>query len=85
MNITYGVLNGEPGAEDFLNQGLESLDNVTDVLLFTDGLSIPAKHPERRKDYAPLVKAYLIRAQRVKGYDSAERTNGPSLPGISAF
>lgn len=59
MNITYGVLNGDPRAEGFLDQGMQSLDGVTDVLLFTDGLSIPKETPEKHKDYAPLVQAYL--------------------------
>lgn len=59
MNITYGVLNGEPQAEDFLNQGMESLDEVTHVLLFTDGLSIPEEFPEKNKDHSSLVKVYL--------------------------
>lgn len=59
MNIDYGVLNGDPRAENFLNQGMESLDEVTDILLFTDGLSIPKQVPEKRKDYTSLVKAYL--------------------------
>ncbi len=59
MNISYGVLNGEPGAEAFFNQGTQSLDGVSHVLLFTDGLSIPREIPEKRKDHAPLVEAYL--------------------------
>ena len=59
MNITYGVLNGDPRAEGFLDQGMQSLDGVTDILLFTDGLSIPRATPEKHKDYAPLVQAYL--------------------------
>ncbi|MCG8553547.1 MAG: protein phosphatase 2C domain-containing protein [Desulfobacterales bacterium] len=59
MNITYGVLNGEKAAEDFLNQGEESLDRVAHVLLFTDGLSIPRPEPEPHKDFTDLVKTYL--------------------------
>ncbi|SMD10216.1 Protein phosphatase 2C [Desulfocicer vacuolatum DSM 3385] len=59
MNIDYGVLNGDPRAENFFNQGTESLNRVTDILLFTDGLFIPEQVPEKRKDYTPLVKAYF--------------------------
>jgi hypothetical protein len=59
MNITYGVLNGEPRAENFLNQGMESLDEVRDILLFTDGLSIPDETPQKCKDYSSLVEGYL--------------------------
>ena len=59
MNITYGVLNGESRAEEFLNQGMESLDKVKEILLFTDGLTIPEETPEKHKDYTSLVKAYM--------------------------
>ncbi|MFO7749277.1 MAG: protein phosphatase 2C domain-containing protein [Desulfobacteraceae bacterium] len=58
MNLTYGVLNGESRAMDFLNHGRESLDQVKAVLLFTDGLSIPAEKPEKKKDFTPLVTLY---------------------------
>ena len=59
MNITYGVLNGDPRAENFLSQGMEPLDKVRDVLLFTDGLSIPNETPKKHKNYTSLVKAYM--------------------------
>ena len=59
MNVTYGVLNGEKEAEPFLNQGTESLEQVRDVLLFTDGLSIPSQTPEKRRDFTSLVEDYL--------------------------
>ena len=59
MNITYGVLNGEPRAEEFLNQGVESLDQVMDILLFTDGLTIPGETPQKHKDYTSLVESYI--------------------------
>ena len=58
MNVTYGVLNGEPEAERFINQGMETLGRVTDILMFTDGLTIPRTMPEKRKDFSPLVSAY---------------------------
>ncbi|HKK91115.1 MAG TPA: hypothetical protein VJ936_06930, partial [Desulfobacteraceae bacterium] len=58
MNRTYGVLNGDPQAMDFLNHGRESLDQVKTVLLFTDGLSIPAEKPEKKKNFASLVTLY---------------------------
>jgi serine/threonine protein phosphatase PrpC len=59
MNEKYGVLNGEEKAVDFLNYGYETLDEVKDILLFTDGLSIPQKKPERSKNFSSLVKNYL--------------------------
>ena len=58
MNLTYGVLNGDPRAMDFLNHGRKSLDQVKAVLLFTDGLSIPVETPEKKKNFSPLVTFY---------------------------
>jgi len=43
MNIDYGVLSGEPEALDFLRCGSVSLAGVAAVLLYTDGLQIPAR------------------------------------------
>jgi len=59
MNKSYGVLNGEKEAGSFLNHGYESLDQVKEILLFTDGLSIPKKTPEKSKDFGTLVDHYL--------------------------
>lgn len=59
MNLTYGVLNGEEQAFDFLNHGHEPLDGVRDILLFTDGLSIPVRTPEKKKNFDFLVNLYL--------------------------
>lgn len=59
MNITYGVLNSEKAAEAFVNQGEEPLDGVANILIFTDGLSIPRPEPEPHKDFTDLVKTYL--------------------------
>lgn len=58
MNLTYGVLNGEDKACDFLKHGHEPLDQVRDILLFTDGLSIPAETPEKKRNFTPLVNFY---------------------------
>jgi serine/threonine protein phosphatase PrpC len=58
MNLTYGVLNGEPHAMDFLNHGRKSLDQVNTVLLFTDGLSIPSEKPAKKKNFTPLITLY---------------------------
>ncbi len=41
MNIDYGVLNGEPAALEFIRSGVELLDDVAAVLLYTDGLYVP--------------------------------------------
>lgn len=58
MNKTYGILNGDPAAENFMHTGFVSLDRVRTVLLFTDGLSLPSETPSRRKDFTPLVGAF---------------------------
>lgn len=58
MNISYGVLNGEPEALDFLRHGCEKLDGVSDVLLFTDGLYLPRENPLEDSDWDSFVKLY---------------------------
>ena len=59
MNITYGVLNGEPEALDFIRHGYENLTNVSDVLLFTDGLHLPRENPLEEHDWQSFVELYL--------------------------
>jgi len=45
MNIDYGVLNGESSFVSFLNSGKEKIENKKEIILFTDGLSIPSMEP----------------------------------------
>ena len=59
MNISYGVLNGEPEALDFIRHGYEDLTNVSDVLLFTDGLHLPRENPLEEHDWQSFVELYL--------------------------
>jgi len=59
MNRTYGVLNGESEAEGFILSGVESLEQVSDILLFTDGLQVPCSIPEPSKSFDCLVENYL--------------------------
>ncbi|MFO8085968.1 MAG: protein phosphatase 2C domain-containing protein [Desulfobacterales bacterium] len=59
MNRSYGVLNGEKEAEQFFRSGVEPLDNIKKILLFTDGLHIPEKIPEKRKNFDRFVENYL--------------------------
>lgn len=59
MNRSYGVLNGEREAVRFLRSGLEFLDGVREILIFTDGLNIPVEIPEREKNFDTLVELYL--------------------------
>lgn len=59
MNINYGVLNGEPEALDFICHGYEDLSDVSDILLFTDGLHIPRENPMTEHDWQFFVDLYL--------------------------
>ena len=61
MNRSYGVLNGEKEAEKFLRSGIEPLENVKQILLFTDGIHIPDKIPQKKKNFDSLVECYLSR------------------------
>ncbi|WP_300668758.1 protein phosphatase 2C domain-containing protein [Desulfoluna sp.] len=59
MNITYGVINGEETALDFLNHGSLNLTGVAHILMFTDGLFIPREDPEAESNFKELVSLYL--------------------------
>ncbi len=58
MNVTYGVLNGEPEAMNFVDTGCHSLKNVSDILIFTDGLFLPKTNPAAGNDWQQLVSLY---------------------------
>ena len=58
MNVTYGVLNGEPESMDFLRHGHESLAGVSDILLFTDGLLLPKTDPRSPSDWQTFADLY---------------------------
>lgn len=58
MNRSYGVLNGEPEAENFILSGYEKSQGVTDILLFTDGLYLPKEDPEQASDWQTFVSLY---------------------------
>jgi hypothetical protein len=58
MNVTYGVLNGEPESMQFLRHGRESLAGVSDILLFTDGLLLPKADPRSPSDWQAFAALY---------------------------
>jgi len=58
MNIAYGVLNGEQRALKFLQTGKESLENVKDILIFSDGLIPPRRNPADPIDLDEIVSLY---------------------------
>ncbi len=58
MNVSYGVLNGEPEALSFVQHGYHDLAGVSDILLFTDGLFLPKENPLDGDDWQCLVNIY---------------------------
>lgn len=69
MNVTYGVLNGEKEALNFLNYGEKSLRGIKNILIFTDGLFIPKENPEDKEDFNLFTSLYLKGGlQNVKDY-----------------
>ncbi len=58
MNVSYGVLNGEPEAMNFLRYGCQELAGVSDILLFTDGLFLPRENPLENDDWQVLTDLY---------------------------
>lgn len=59
MNVEYGSLNGEESALDFIKHGRESLDQVADIILYTDGLALPSlKNEDSNEDVERFVSLY---------------------------
>lgn len=58
MNVSYGVLNGEPESMDFLRHGRHSLAGISDILLFTDGLLLPRENPQDSNDWEAFADLY---------------------------
>lgn len=80
MNISYGVLNGEPEALNFLRHGHEELDNVSDILLFTDGLFLPRENPLEDSDWDSFVNLYRQGGlQAVRDYVRRLQCKDPAL------
>lgn len=58
MNRTYGVLNGEPAALNFLCHGRQETSGISDILLFTDGLFLPRSDLHQAHDWQGFVDLY---------------------------
>lgn len=58
-NVTYGALNGEPEAMNFVRSGRESLENVAHVLLFTDGLMLPSEDRSLPDNFSLMAQLFL--------------------------
>ena len=83
MNRSYGVLNGEPEALDFLVHGEEELDGVSDILLFTDGLFVPRENPLENNDWQSLVELY--KAGGLRGVQKHVRERQQSDPRLQQY
>ncbi|HEX9722374.1 MAG TPA: protein phosphatase 2C domain-containing protein [Candidatus Paceibacterota bacterium] len=55
VNRAHGALTGEEEALAFLKSGEEKLENVSDIILLTDGLILPKEDPEQKDDWETFV------------------------------
>ena len=83
MNRSYGVLNGEADAAHFFHWGSIPFDNVREVLLFTDGLSIPSPTPTRYKKFDTFMTRYFDLG--LTGLKNHIRSIEKSDPGCKRF
>ena len=60
MNVTYGVLNGETQALDFIRHGTLQLDGIASILVFTDGLFLPREDPDHEIDWQRFVDLFRL-------------------------
>ena len=58
MNHSYGVLNGEGAALDFVRSGVRKLDDVKAILLLSDGMFLPSEAPGAALEVDELVSIY---------------------------
>ncbi|MFH1711726.1 MAG: protein phosphatase 2C domain-containing protein [Patescibacteria group bacterium] len=57
-NKLYGVIDGDPAFESFIETGEIKRDGITDILIFTDGFELPKKDPKSPADYQPMIDLY---------------------------
>jgi len=72
MNRTYGVLNGEVQAADFLQYGHVPLAGIRQIVAFTDGLHLPTAHPEQGADFS--TAAGILRTRGLRKLHEQIRT-----------
>lgn len=69
MNVDYGAISGDDDVKNFIKEGKESLDNVSDIIIFTDGFFIPKQDPREAYDVEKIVELYKRgRLEAVKDY-----------------
>jgi len=79
-NIDYGLLNGEIDAQKFIYTGFEPIQNVTDILLFSDGLLIPNPNPSKPDDFKTLINLYYQNGlQEIRDYVRKLQVSDPQL------
>lgn len=57
-NRTYGMLNGDKRAARFFKFGMRKLDSIRSLIIFTDGLHLPQKYPQRAPDWEKFAAHY---------------------------
>jgi len=85
-NVSYGFLNGDPNAKDFIITGNESLADISDIVLFTDGLLIPNPDPSKPDDFETLISLYRQNGlQEIKDYVRKLQAADPQLTKYPRF
>lgn len=82
MNRQFGVLNGETGMKGFLRHGTIDTRGLAHLLIFTDGLHLPADG-RGGVDFAGMVDCFLMRG--LSGLHQAVRGIQRTDPGCSRF
>jgi len=57
-NVTYGFLNGEKEALNFVKTANYPKENIKEILLFTDGMLIPNERPGQPEDFNKIVELF---------------------------
>jgi serine/threonine protein phosphatase PrpC len=57
-NVTYGFLNGENEALNFVKTANYPKENIREILLFTDGMLIPNEGPGQPEDFNKIVELF---------------------------
>lgn len=80
MNKTYGVLNGEPEASEFIHTGIEDLCGIKTILVFTDGLTLPGETPLKQKRFDSLVDKFnQLGLSALKDYIRSMEASDPDI------
>jgi len=68
-NVTYGFLNGEKKAINFVKTAIFPKEKIRHILLFTDGMLIPNERPGQPEDFNKIVELFeQDELENVKSY-----------------